>query len=77
MPQVHTQLDWHHDLLLRELVVHLFQTQKVDFYYVFGKHRKSDEIKKGHSVIFRPPPPPPLQTTADLSSPTLTAGATE
>ena len=38
----------------------------------------NDEIKKGHSVIFRPPPPPPPSpTTADLSSSTLTAGATE
>lgn len=34
----------------------------------------SNEMKKGHGVIFRQPPP---QTTADLSSPTLTAGATE
>jgi hypothetical protein len=33
-----------------------------------------EESKKGHSVIFRPPP---LQTTADLSSPTLTASVTE
>jgi hypothetical protein len=34
----------------------------------------NDEIKKGRNVIFRPPPP---QTTADLSSPTLTASVTE
>ena len=37
----------------------------------------NDEIKKGRGVIFRPPPPPPSPTTADLSSSTLTAGATE
>ena len=39
----------------------------------------NDEIKKGRSVIFRPPPlpSPAPQTTADLTSPTLTAGATE
>jgi hypothetical protein len=33
----------------------------------------NDEMKKGRSIIFRLPPP---QTTADLSSPTLTADAT-
>jgi 7,8-dihydropterin-6-yl-methyl-4-(beta-D-ribofuranosyl)aminobenzene 5'-phosphate synthase len=32
-------------------------------------------MKKGCSMIFRPPSPP--QTTADLSSPTLTASVTE
>jgi len=35
----------------------------------------SHEMKKGCSMIFRRPSPP--QTTADLSSPTLTASVTE
>lgn len=34
----------------------------------------NDKIKKGRNVIFRPPP---SQTTADLSSPTLTVSVTE